>query len=967
MPDHPVGTLSPAPVLRQRLAAEIAAGRTISLSAEEMADPELRRRLPGLLAELTGAGAAGASPGLHLPGYSVLGMIGQGGMSTVHLARQDTLGRYVALKVAAWSGTDRKKRDRLLQEARAMARVAHHNIVAIHDIVDVGDTVAIAMEWIDGLTLEALLRALPPQPGAGDMNIVREQLGVPPEAVANFDASPVRFFVGVMRDVARAVHRVHQAGLLHLDIKPSNVLVRRDGTPLLADFGVVREIELEATDTRSFAGTPLYCAPEQLRRNDRNFGPHTDVYGLGITLYELLARRQPLRGHGLTQLVQAIERGRVPPLGSQIAIAKDLETIVQKAMAPEPQHRYASAAELADDLDAFLAGRPVTARPLSRLRRAQRWARLEPWKATLLAVLLVTVPVVAFLGVELLLGRHHIEEGRLRERRQQADELKQAAYQERFARVINIATASEMLQQAMLLDPSDTSLACLVSMLMDDQPGAVAPLLAQHPDAVARSNGLRLVAKKAHENRPFFDPSEALELATSSQPIDWYVLALDRVLWSEDATDEASSATALLHIDAAAMGREPDPLLMGLRAWVAAQAGLLDVRDATCRALRVHWPDKTETMRWDYITHARNDPEAARAIATARIARDPHCVAAWELLLGGMWRTKQLEQGLALAEQARAVPVSSHLLDFYYVCLLIGNGRGDQGRAVLAGMPEASFTFPERLRLRQFESPAAARQLCDEQLASPQLSRHHLEYIVSRATDWRDLDLGERAFLRWQQDYPGYRRMYPFEMQRRYIANDPLGAARLARDITTPNHRIDSDGARLCALFATANYWPELAGFAERWLRFGAEQNRPQASFYAGLAASRQGDQPAAVQHLATATAAACTDTPTVWYTSALLERAWVLVAPAAPRSLRDPATASLLLERFEAANSALRNPRHGPWVDAITAEVRFAEGQVDLAIATAKAGLAADDDPRLAAPADCRQILQAALQRYSK
>ncbi len=243
--------------VRARLGSDVAAGKTVVLSARDLDDPAVRAQLPALLEELARAGAA-PPPGLSVPGYALLGEIGQGGMSTVYLARQETLGRHVALKVAPkWLGGGERATRRLMQEARAMARVTHPNIVVIHDILDVGDTFAIAMEWIDGCTLATLLRALPPEPGEDDVRLLRHALGASDVDTERFEDSPVRHFVRLVRDVARATQAVHDAGLLHLDIKPSNVLVRRDGTPLLADFGVVREMAPEPAHTRTFAGTPV--------------------------------------------------------------------------------------------------------------------------------------------------------------------------------------------------------------------------------------------------------------------------------------------------------------------------------------------------------------------------------------------------------------------------------------------------------------------------------------------------------------------------------------------------------------------------------------------------------------------------------------------------------------------------------------------------------------------------------------
>lgn len=958
---------SPTGELRARIAADLAVGKTVSLSAEEMANPELRRQLPRLLAELAGTRPTRADGGLHVPGYSVLGEIGQGGMSTVYLARQEALGRYVALKIAPWGGSDRKKRDRLVQEARAMARVAHTNIVTIHDIVEVGDTLAIAMEWVDGLSLEALLRALPDQPAAGDMTLALESLGTPPESFDTFDASPVRFFVRVVHDVARAVHRVHQAGLLHLDIKPSNVLLRRDGTPLLADFGVVREIDPEVANTRSFAGTPLYCAPEQLHRDERGFGPHTDVYGLGITLYELLARRQPLRDHDLTRLVQAVEKGRIPPLGSQISIAKDLETIVQKAMAPEREHRYASAADLADDLEAFLEGRPVAARPLSRARRVQRWARNEPWKAALLAVLLVTLPVVTFLGVQLLLGMEYIEAGQLRDRRELANRLKQSAYQQHFASQIGTEQAAEMLQRAMDLDPSDSSLACLASIVLDQSCEDAVHVLDEHPQALAHSLGLQLLAKKAREHRAFFDATEVDQLATSTDPLDWSVLALDRVLWAEDEGNEDAYEQATFHLGVATMTAEPDPLLLGLRAWVAAHADMHNLHEAICRAMYHHWPDSPEVLVWDCLTHEIDEPKRSAATARSWIDRDPSCTQAWELLVGVSYRTGDFAGALQTCERARAAQVSSASLDYYHIASLAGNGDAPAARAALAALPRLKLDFTKRLRLSQLEHSDSTKELCDEHLKLARVSHTELSSIMRVAMKLRDADLAQRTFQRWRSDYPAHRAIFPFYMQELYRKGDLSGAAELARQIRTPRNRIDKDAVVLCNLFATANDWAGLEDTAERWLRFGAAEHRAQAASYLGLAESRSGDLAQAARHLAVATVAQATGKPGAWYAAALLEHAWVHVAPSTPEALRDPETARQLMARFESANRALVHPMRNPWVQAVRAEVLFASGETASAIEAAEAGLRRSAINGDSIPENCTQLLQDAVQRYGK
>ena len=522
--------------VRIRLAADIAAGRTVVLSKQDLLSPRFRERLPEFL-----DGIAGTAPRLGqtpVPGYTLLGEIGRGGMSTVHLARHDALGRHVALKMAPrWTADDRTHQ-RLLGEARAMARVSHSHVVAIHDVIEVGDTVAIAMEWVDGLTLANLLQELPRQATVEDMQTVTQRLGTPPANAAQLERTTTRYFVQVVHDIARAAHATHQAGLLHLDIKPSNILIRRDGAALLADFGVVREMDLVATHTQTFAGTPVYASLEQLRRNDQAFSAATDVYALGVTLYEALARRHPLAGLDLKALIEAVAAGRVPPLGNVIDVAPDLATIVHKAIAPEPDHRYATAADLADDLQAFLASRPIQGKPLPATARIRRWARNEPWKAALVGALSVLLPVLMGLSVYLVTMLPHIEKSRGDAGLARAMELKQRAFQQSFMHSADAAALLREMTTVLDLDNSLSSLACLLAALHDWQSPELAGVMQKYAARIDDNQGLRMFRQMVQQGRSFFSNSEARTLRESNDPTDAYVLALDRVLRADDRPGE---------------------------------------------------------------------------------------------------------------------------------------------------------------------------------------------------------------------------------------------------------------------------------------------------------------------------------------------------------------------------------------------------------------------------------------------
>jgi len=213
----------------------------------------------------------------------------------------------VALKVLPGGiGLSPRARERFLSEARAIAKLRHPNIVAVHDVTQREGVCAYAMEWVDGTSLAALIEepaALSTRRGtrSGETgNLVMEQIRATPrdESGAIRDDSPVVFFAKIGLAIARALAVVHKAGLLHRDVKPSNILLRRDGTPLLADFGLVKDAESSLhTQEGRFAGTVAYAPPEQLRGESDALDPRSDVYALGVTLFHALSLKLPFKGN----------------------------------------------------------------------------------------------------------------------------------------------------------------------------------------------------------------------------------------------------------------------------------------------------------------------------------------------------------------------------------------------------------------------------------------------------------------------------------------------------------------------------------------------------------------------------------------------------------------------------------------------------------------------------------------------
>jgi len=342
-----------------------------------------------------------------IQGYEILSELGRGGMGVVYLARQTSLGeRMVAVKVldsaAVLSSTARK---RFLTEVNTLARIRHQGVVSVYEVIQEDNLFAYAMEWVEGRSLMELISNLGLLAGPPGMAEVRQALNAP--AGKPDDASFPLFICRIGIDMARALAAVHEAGLLHRDVKPSNILLRTNGTALLGDFGIVREIGGEVlTRAGDFLGTPAYAAPEHLRGMSTDVDARTDVYALGVTLYHALTLRLPFKGKTTPVLLQQIENGAALPLRrANPALPKDLQTIVAVAMDPDPERRYATADAMADDLERLVNLQPIRARPAGL---ATRTAKLLRRNRKSLAGAVVGGMVILVLSVLLFLYLFHV-------------------------------------------------------------------------------------------------------------------------------------------------------------------------------------------------------------------------------------------------------------------------------------------------------------------------------------------------------------------------------------------------------------------------------------------------------------------------------------------------------------------------------------------------------------------------------
>ncbi|MEW6746742.1 MAG: protein kinase [Planctomycetota bacterium] len=358
--------------------------------------------------------------------FKVLRELGQGGMAVVYLARQISLDRLVALKVLPPGALPSAKSvERFRREALAAAKLHHPHIVPVFTVGDFQGTRYIAMEYVQGATLDQVVAALRDSPPEGltpvslPRSVERVASGVAnPEVLVEgdtgreadvkdtltptirpWDRSHIDTACRIAAEIAEALQHAHEHRVYHRDVKPANILLDRTGKALLMDFGLAHEEgTLSLTQTGEFTGTPLYIAPEQIDPRKTKVDHRCDVYSLGVTLYELVTLKTPFSGRTVAEIFrQVLNREPTPPRKLNSLVSRELETVILKAVEKLPDDRYATAAELAEDLRRHLALLPVRARRASLPRRSWKLLRRHRVYAASLVILLATVLILTAL------------------------------------------------------------------------------------------------------------------------------------------------------------------------------------------------------------------------------------------------------------------------------------------------------------------------------------------------------------------------------------------------------------------------------------------------------------------------------------------------------------------------------------------------------------------------------------------
>ncbi len=578
------------------------------------AHPALRELLEALLEPApevpTSAGSSAAAAPTTLGDFRLLHELGRGGMGVVYAALQLSLHRRVALKVLAGHRlASPTALVRFRREAELLAQLQHEHLVPVFASGEAAGEHFFAMELIDGCSLANVLRALVPTAtakldGNSLTDALRRTLDDPHAGARLLTRSHAEAALLCLLPIAEALAHAHAHGVVHRDVKPANILLRRDGTPLLSDFGLARNLDTPGlTVTGDFAGTPHYVAPEQIEARSGGVDGRADVFALGATLYELLTLRRAFDGPSTEAVMARVLRTTpTPPRKLGVTLPADLTAVLDKALQKDPADRYATMQEFADDLRAVLSLRPVRAQNPGLATRVSRYARREPLRATLALLLATGVPTLLGLGGYLWVQRPRITAAAAHERRARVEALLEDAFLELGEGSAQLAVRRALAARELLPDLPETTVALVLAYERLGSPRADAlreSLAAPHPTLYAELRAAVLDVQTANADLAPHRPDGASD---THQPLDalaYYVRGMRWLAFAHDSGELAAYEHAERALRAA-IDRAPTARALYHCQYLHAlyHLGDSDAIDAFARIVAELWPDAPVARYW---------------------------------------------------------------------------------------------------------------------------------------------------------------------------------------------------------------------------------------------------------------------------------------------------------------------------------------------------------------------------------